>query len=168
MAVDCMLGTTFIDCHFRAAVQPQRKIFFRHAPSVAFLGAAEPSAETASDINRTKTGAVSEPPTSRNVRLVKTVTAPPMTQVTVRVSTPAAGPSFLQSHSCTTVRHLRLLAEDVMDVIPHQPLMVCVRNFGDQPVHLPKQTKLGIALSSLAHIMTTRSAPPGVAGVEGR
>lgn len=137
IAVDCVLGTTSIDRHVWAVVPPQRKILFHHAPSGTFLGATEPSAETASEASRTKNGAVKDSPTSRKVRLVRTVTFSPVTQVIVRVSKPAAALRFLQNHWRTAMRYLTVMAQGVMGVIPDQPFAVGVSYFGDKPVHLP-------------------------------
>lgn len=49
-------------CHVRAGIPPQRKILCHHAPAAANLGAKQPANETGPDINRTKTGAVSDIP----------------------------------------------------------------------------------------------------------
>ena len=38
LAVDCIFGTTFLDVHMKAILPPQRKVLFRHAPSVALTG----------------------------------------------------------------------------------------------------------------------------------
>ena len=38
LAVDCIIGTTFLDRHVKAILPPQRKVLFHHAPSVALTG----------------------------------------------------------------------------------------------------------------------------------
>ena len=38
LAVDCILGTTFLDRHVKAILPPQRKVLFHHAPSVSLTG----------------------------------------------------------------------------------------------------------------------------------
>lgn len=60
------------------------------------------------------------------------------------------------------------MAQSVMDVMPHQPLMVWVSNFGNKPVHMPKRTVLGIASPLPAHNMNFDSAFSGVAEVKKR
>lgn len=107
-------------------------------------------------------------PTFQNTMLLNTVTVPPMTQVTVRVSKPAVGLCFIQNYARPAMRHFRLMAQGVMAVIPHLPLTVCVNSFQDKPVHAPKHTALGIALILRAQIMTVGPASPGAAEVEER
>lgn len=98
--VDCMLGTTFVDCHVRAIVPKPRNILFHPGPAVALLSARKPSAEAVSDANRTKSGAAKDPLTSRKARQLEPVSVLPLTQVIVRVSTAAAG-LFFSSITCT-------------------------------------------------------------------
>lgn len=86
-----------------------------------------------------------------------------MTQVTARVSIPAAGLCFLENHPRTTMGHLVLKAQTVIVLTPHQPSTVRVSNFGDKLAHLPRCTTAGIALPSPLHIMTTAPASLGVA-----
>ena len=38
LAVDHILGTTFLDRHVKAILPPQRKVMFHHPPSVALTG----------------------------------------------------------------------------------------------------------------------------------
>lgn len=122
--VDSILGKNLIDHHVRAVVSLQRKIVFHDLRAVAFLGTKQFSTETISDANRFKTGAVNDLPTSRKVRLVSTVTALTVTQVTVRVSIPTADLRFLRNYPRKGMGHLTLIAQGVADVIPHQPFGV--------------------------------------------
>lgn len=54
-----------------------------------------------------------------------------------------------------------LMAHGVTEVIPHQLFPARISSFGDEPVHLPKHSTLGIALPSP---MTIGLASLGVAG----
>lgn len=122
MAADRVLEMIFINRHVRTAIPPQRKGLFHYARAVDLLGSKEPAIENA---NRTRTEAVNDLPTSGKTRLVETFTAPPMTQGSVRVSTPGAGLCLLKSNPRTAMPHLTLTAQDVMDVIFHQHSTVC-------------------------------------------
>lgn len=168
MAVDCTTRGAFIDRHDKPVVPPQRKIFFDQSPGLRDLSTEQLSTDVASGASPTKVGAVNGSSTSRKVRLIKTATVPPVTQVTVRVSRPAAGPCFLHSSLLTTMRHLVSMAQGVVYWIAHEPSTVSIRNFWDKPVHLPKHTALGIAFPSAAHIMTVGPASSGVVKVNER
>lgn len=75
---------------------------------------------------------------------------------------------FLQNHSRTAMRHLKLTAQGVMGVTFYSPFTVWVSNFVDRPVSLPRHTVLGIAPPSSAHNVTVGSASPGLAKVQKR
>lgn len=66
------------------------------------------------------------------------------------------------------MRPLKLMAQVSMSVMSHKPFTVCVSNFWDEPVHLPKDTLLSIALPSPAHNMSSGPAFPGVPAGEKR
>lgn len=99
MAVDCILRKTFIDRIVTAAVSQQRKVHFYPASAETFLGAKQPSATKADwDANRTRAVAVNDLLKAQKTLMIRAVTNSPMTQVTARVSTPAAGVCFLKNH----------------------------------------------------------------------
>ena len=114
LAVDCILGTTFLDSHVKAIVPLQRKVLFYHAPSVALTGVTPsrherkmasrgPSPQLLQEENpadRKCAQFLTNVP-SRKIRVVKPVTIPPMTQAMVRVATPVGGLCFLQNHPIT-------------------------------------------------------------------
>lgn len=66
------------------------------------------------------------------------------------------------------MRHDMLLAQGLMDLIPHQLFTVCVSSFVDKPAHKPRQTVLGIQFPSPARIMTAGPALLKVAEVKER
>lgn len=133
MAVDCTSGTITIDRHGRAIVILQRKILSHQEPAVAYFAATQPSVKPAPYAHRTETGAVNDLSTFRKVRLVRTDTVLPATQIGLCVSRPAAGRCFLQNHPRTAMRNLVLMAQGVMDVVSYQRFTVCVNSFGPNP-----------------------------------
>ena len=180
LAVDCILGTTFLDRHVKAILPPQRKIIFHDAPPVALVGttASRHDQKMASrgtarqlkpaDASERKRGAFPTNTPSRKIRLVKGVTIPPMTQAVVEVATPVGGLCFLQNSPKTAHKNLTLLAQGVMDVIPEEPFSAMLSNFGHRPIHIPKHTVVGLALPSPTHILTLgKSAPGGAEAKEG-
>ena len=111
LAVDCILGTTFLDRHVKPILTLQRKVLFHHAPSVALTGVTPsrhdrkmasrglsqhlPQEENWADRKRAQ---FSTKVPSRNIRVVEGVTIPPMTQAMVRVATQVGGLCYLQNH----------------------------------------------------------------------
>ena len=166
LAVDCILGTTFLDRHVKAILPPQRKIVFHDAPPVALVGTTPSrhdrkmaSRSTAhqlpqSDKPERRQVAFSANTPSRKIRLVRGVTIPPMTLAMVRAATPVGGICFLQNPPKTAHNNLTLMAQGVMDVVPEKPFSVMFSNFGHRAVHIPKHTVVGLALSSPTHILT--------------
>lgn len=163
-----MRGTMFIDRHIRANVPSQQKTVFLHQPAVAVLGIEQPSTEVTADTSRIKTRALKDLLTSRKIRLVKTITVPALTKVTVGVFTLASGLGLVYNHPRTAIIHLTLIAQGVIKVRHHRPFPVCVSSFGDKPIHLPKHTVFGTVLPSSAYIVTAGSASLGVADVKAR
>lgn len=108
MAVDCKLGTNFIDRHLNNFTLATENPFPLRASCVLF-DAYQLAIEATSVADHTKIGTVNDLPTYQEIWLVKTVTNPPKTQVTVRVSIPAARPCFLQTHPHTAMRHRTLM-----------------------------------------------------------
>ena len=117
LAVDCILGTTFIDLHVKALLLPQRKVLFHHAPAVAFTRntpsksprppASQPRSEEKENISWLPF--LKNTP-SRKIRLLRGTTIPPMRQATVHVESPVAGLCFLQNHPRAAAKHLPLIA----------------------------------------------------------
>ena len=173
LAVDCILGTTFLDRHVKAILPPQRKVLFHHAPSVALTGVTPsrhdrkmasrgPSQQLPQEENSADRKRAQFPTNvpSRKIRVVRGVTIPPMTQAMVRVATPVGGLCFLQNHPKTAHKNLCLMAQGVMDLFPGEPFTVLVSNFGNRAVHVPKHTVVGLALPSPTHILTLGVSAP--------
>ena len=166
LAVDCILGTTFIDQHVKAILPPRRRVLFHHAPSVALTGTtpskfAHEENRTESKTSASKTSKIKPFPSntpSRKIRMVRGITIPPMTQATVRVATPVAGLCFLQNHPRTAKKNLSLMAQGVMDINADILFSVIMSNFSHHSVHLLKYNVIGIALPSPTQILTLQPA----------
>ena len=173
LAVDCILGTMFLDRHVKAILPPQRKVLFHHAPSVALMGITPsrhdckmasrgpsqqlPQEEISADRKRAQF-ATNVP--SRKIRVVRGVTIPPMAQAMVRVATPVGRLCFLQRHPKTAHKNVCLMAQGVMDFFPGEPFTVLVSNCGNRAVHVPKHTIVGLGLPSPTHILTLGESAP--------
>lgn len=141
----------------RGQLYVTQKFFCHEVQSVALLWASRPLTKVASVVNRTQSGTTGDPTMSQKVWLVQTVTALPTKTVAGRRSV------FFLSHSRTQMRHLTLMARDIMKVLPQQPFKVSIRSFGDKPAHPCKQTALGVAVLPSAHIVTVSPASSGMA-----
>ena len=120
LAVDFILGTTFLDRHVKAILAPHGKEMFHHAPSVALTGVTPsrhdrkmasrgPSQQLPPEENSADRKRAQFPTNipSRKICMVKGVTIPPMIQAIFRVATPVGGLCFLQN---TPKRHIRIYA----------------------------------------------------------
>ena len=173
-AVDCILGTTFLDRHVKAILPAQKTVLFHHAPSVALTGVTPsrqeskmasrklsqqlPQEENSADRKRAQ---FQTNVPSRKIRVVKGVTIPPMTQAMIRVATPVGGLCFLQNHPKTARKDLCLMAQGVMDLFLGEPFTVLVGNFGHRAVHVPKHTVVRLALPYPTHLLTIGVSAPG-------
>ena len=105
LAVECILGTTFLDRHVKAILPQQRKVLLHHAPSVELTGVTPsrhdckmasrgPKQQLPQEENSADRKRVLFPTNvpSRKIRVVKGVTIPPMIQAMVCVATPVGGP----------------------------------------------------------------------------
>ena len=156
MAVDCILGTSFIDRHVKAIMPGLRRVKFYHAPSVAIIGATDgpKQRDFSPDSKRGADATIPSNTVSNKVRLVRGTVLPPMTQTEVDVQTAESGLVFLQGHHRMLDRHLALAANGVMDVVPSRPFRILMSNFSTHPVRLPKNTVVATALPSPAGILT--------------
>ena len=138
MAVDCILGTSFIDRHVKAIVPPSRRIYFNNSPSVPLVGCTKPKGETSSDGNSTKPKPFPFPSKtlSNKVRASESVLIQPMTQATVMVQTEQAGLVFLQGHPRLAEKKMALAANGVMDVSTKRQFPMLVANFGSTPIRI--------------------------------
>ena len=178
-AVDCILGTTFLDRHVKAILLPQRKVVFHKAPPVVLIGttlsrhyrkmASRSIAQQLPPSDKPECRQVALPANtpSRKIRLIRGATIPPMTQALVRAATPVGGyvftelpknraqecdPHGTRGHGCR----------------PRKPFSVMLSNFGHRAVHIPKHTVVELALPSPTHILTLgESAPEAPEAKEG-
>ena len=117
LAVDCILGTTFLDRHMKAIPPPQRKVLFHHALSVALTGVTPlrhdhkmasrgPSQQLPQEENSADRKHAQFPTKvlSRNICVVKGVTIPPMIQAMVRVATPFGGSASCENNPKRRIR----------------------------------------------------------------
>lgn len=156
LAVDCILGTTFTDRHVKAIYPRSQTVHFHDAPPVALVGSTSPTAPASAPHD------LAQETPSRKLRLARAIVIPPMTQMPATVTAASGGLCFLQNHPRMAHKHLALMAQGVMDLLPNTPFTVLVSNFGIHPVRLPKNNVLGLALPAPAHIFTfdtTHGAP---------
>ena len=124
LAVDCILGTTFLDGHVKAILLLERKVMFHHAPSVAMTGTTpsrhdcKMASRCTSQKRRQEQGSTdgkrarfSTNLPSRKTHVVKGVTILPMTKVMDRVAIPVESLGLLQKHPKTTHKTLCLMAQ---------------------------------------------------------
>ena len=109
LAVDCILGTTFLDRHVKAILLLQRKFVFHNAQPAALVGttpsryerkpASRSTAQQLPPSDKAERRQVTFPANtpSRKIRLVRGVTIPPMTQALVRAATPVGGCVFYRT-----------------------------------------------------------------------
>ena len=64
----------------------------------------------------------------------------------------------MQNHPKMVHKHLSLMANGMMDVLPHQPFSVFFSNFGDKPVTVPKNAVVGLALPAPKGILADVNA----------
>jgi len=167
LAVPALLGTSFIDSFIRAILPLDRKILPLHSPPVAILDSYTSSAVTLASGALDKEGRedkalaedketqdldafLSSKPTSEGdtfcpVRVARSRSIPPMTTARVLVSSSALGLHFLSTHKNLVKNRLALLAQGVMEIVPHKPFYVAVSNFGSKPIQIPKHMHIATA-----------------------
>ena len=170
LAVDVILGTTFMNRNVKSIECMRQRIRFRDDRTLPILSSDNVTTpEKDVDARVKEEGAKPEPfgppnnfHTSNTVRLAKGVTIPAMAQLPVRVTTKAAGLVFLDPKMALLHRHRVRTANGLVEARPDVPFPVVLANFGKRPVHLPKGTVVAIAQRNPA---TTVHAL-GRAGVE--
>ena len=83
--------------------------------------------------------------TSHVIRLSKRVTIPAMSQLAVKVSTPAGGLVFIEPKNAIFHKHQVRTANGVADVMPNVSFDIVMANFSRTPKSLPKNTVVGYA-----------------------
>ena len=160
LVADMILGTTFIDRYVKAILPGHRKVVFNDAPSVAIIGETKalglptPTVTDKLLTNKKESPSVPSNTVSKKIRVARPAVLPPMTQCQVWVQTDVGGLSFLQNHPKLAHKHLTLMENGVMDVLPKQKFQVLVSNFSDKTVRLSKNTIVGLAFPAPAGIMT--------------
>ena len=109
LAVDCNLGTTFLDRYVKAILPLQWKVVFHDTPPVALVGttpsryarkmASKSTAQQLQPSDKPERKQVVFPANtpSRKIGLVRGVTIPPMSQALVRAATPVGGLCFFRT-----------------------------------------------------------------------
>lgn len=123
LAVDCVLGTTFIDQQIRAIFPSDRKVVFHHGPPVTIVGRTLPKTEQRLKPSMSSQALPFEP-RSRKIHLSSQVTITPKSHVYARVQCPTGGLCFVQNHPKLLLKHMVLIANGIMDIRPHRPFMV--------------------------------------------
>ena len=148
LAVDAILGTTFIDKHVRSILPRERRVVLRHGPPITLLGT-KPGPEADRRANK----GIPMATVSNKVRVAKQVLLPPMSQREVMVNTDARGLLFLQNHPKTVTKNLSLMANGIMECTG-KPFWVTISNFRDRTVRLSKGSVVGLALPAPRAIVT--------------
>ena len=153
LAVDVILGTCFMNKNVKAIECMTGKIVFqRNKTRVPILDSrtGSPIEMQSSEKKRTE-GAQSTGTSSNNlqtshvIRLSKRVTIPALSQLAVKVSTPAGSLVFIEPKNAIFHKHQVRTANGVADVMPNVSFDIVVANFSRKPKSLPKNTVIGYA-----------------------
>ncbi|CAN8075002.1 unnamed protein product [Agarophyton chilense] len=147
LSVKAILGTSFIDQDIKAIYPGLWKVAFYHAPSISITGS---TPGPGANHNR---AVVSENTKSNRIRLSKTITIPPLTQLAVSVHSQFSGLVTIQNHPKTDLKHFTLMASGVMDIRFIRPFLVTISNFRDKPVLLLQGKVIDITLNAFVAIM---------------
>ena len=140
LPVPVLLGTAFIDAHFRSIEIDAQRLELRQGGSVAIVdGKGEPSPPTRRNGHQTSWAAVREE-APEAIRVARWATIPPMSQVRIRVTTAGSGLVFLEPKPSLQRRHGVRLTNGVAEVLPNQTFEVMVANVLRQERRLPKRT----------------------------
>ena len=150
LAVDCILGISFIDQNVEAIRPPRRTIQFVDHSRTPIVGTTFSTRKK--EKNTPKLESQSVPTVSNKIRLCKAVRIPPMTQFTVEVQSAKARLCFLLNHPKVITKRLSLMANGVMDIVPKRPFAVIMSNFSSSSVTLPRNMVFGLALPAPAGV----------------
>ena len=167
LAVDCILGKTFLDRHVKAILPPQREVVFHDVPPMALVGttpsrhdrkmAWRSTAQQLPQSDKPERRQVALPANkpSREIHFVRAAIIPPMTQALtmVRAATPVGG-YVIQNSPKTAHNNLSLMEQGVIDVVPEKMFSVMLSNVGHCAVQIPRQTVVGLPIPSPTHILT--------------
>lgn len=160
LAVDVVLGTSFIDTHVRSSNVEQQRLDLRLVGGAAIDESKGVAMEDQSkDPPRKKAFRRTKNDNGRETdaqprRLAKWATIPAMLQLAVRVTTKGSGLVFIEPKSSLQHRHGVRLTNSVADVMPDRTFDVIVANFFRRPRRLPKHTVLGYAKHNSMEILT--------------
>ena len=156
MAVDLILGTSFIDKHVKAIYPRYRKVTFYNDPPVSIIGVGKPPLGK-TDEPEEKPHPFATNTVSNKIRLARGVSIPPMTQVETLVQTDKDGLLMIQNHPKMIHKHLTLAANGVADVIRNKPFRIVLSNFGETSVTLAKNTVVALAMDAPLAVMTIQN-----------
>ena len=160
LAVDVLLGTSFIDLHVASIDVVNQLLELRCGGAIAIVGAkgveGVPGTERVSPKkpsrrNRSDNGHGTE---AEPIRLARWVTIPATSQLAIRVMTKGSGLVFIELKPSLQSRHGVRLTNGVVDVMPNRTFDVIVANLSPKPRRLPKNTVLGYAKCSPLTILT--------------
>ena len=84
-----------------------------------------------------------------------------MSETQVLVRSDQSGLCFLQNHPKLAQKHISLMANGVMDIVPGRPFRVLISNFSDKPLRFHKNTVVELALASPGGIFSVEDAISG-------
>ena len=157
LAVEVLLGTSFIDAHVRRIDVDKQCLELRRGRGVAIVDAksvASSHGETITKPSRRTRNDHGRETVAQPIRLANWISIPPMSQLGVRVTTKGLGLVFLEPKPSLQHRHGVRLTNGVADVLPNRPFEVIVANVSRKPRRLPKNTILVYAKRNPVAILT--------------
>ena len=153
LAVDVILGTTFMNRNVKSIECMRQRIRFRDDRTLPILTSDTLTTPAKDATVRDKeerpptipTGPPNNFQDSNTVRLARGITIPAMAQLAARVTTKAAGLVFLDPKQALLQRHRVRTANGIVEARPDIPFPIVLANFGKRPVHLPKGTVVAVA-----------------------
>lgn len=172
LAVDILVGTSFIDRCIRGIFPTERKIVPWHSRPVSILTS---SSNISSKFPRVEfldhDGTQSEVKEDDEeeefflCRVSRPITIPADTQAAVSVSSQGAGLMLVETHMHLAKRRCSMAARGIMEIFPGKPFFLYVANLSGKPVHLPKHMIVAYASNSpkcIVHFRGTEPEAPGI------
>jgi len=158
LAVPVIIGTGVMNRHFKTIHCQSQRIDLIRGGSIAILSAHNQRV----DKDELPTGEGDEEGTpdkpqgankgvrpadiaAHTIRLAKGITIPAMSQMTVAVTSPGGGLSYLEPKGVLYDRHQIRMTNGLAEILPNRPFRVIIANFAEKKRSLPKGTVLGYA-----------------------
>lgn len=96
----------------------------------------------------------------KKIGKTRKATIPPMPQAKVRANCSSGGLCSVQNPWRLASKHLTLMANEIMDILPHKHFNALVSNFSLSSVHLSRNTVIGHALEASESILNVKAFAP--------